>query len=139
MPQGEQFRNHRALFHDKSIGRKDLLFFFSWLKDKGVKHIIKVIVQDATDSHCDEVIETCLSGVQIDILDWSKPDLDPEMLCTAVPDVKELHLRWGGNNAVLRAWGEAEGLRMLKDLRTIYLYQDQVGACCSISSIQLRC
>ncbi|KAF9883913.1 hypothetical protein FE257_002656 [Aspergillus nanangensis] len=122
---GEYLREHRELFHTKGIGRKDLLFFFGWLKDKGVKHIIKVIVQDSTDPHDDEVIRRCLSPFRIDVLDWSKPDLDPEMLCAAVPNVQELHLRWNGNNAVLRSWGEAEGLRLLKELRKIYLHHDQ--------------
>lgn len=126
MPRRETFDEHRAFYHSKTNGRKDLLFFFSWLKDKGVKHIIKVIVQDTTDPHCDEVIEKCLSPFRIDVLDWSKPDLDPEMLHTACPDVKELHLRWGGNNAILRSWSELEGLRRLRDLCKIYLYYDQV-------------
>ncbi|KAL3702989.1 hypothetical protein TMatcc_010176 [Talaromyces marneffei ATCC 18224] len=124
---GETFREHRSLYNSKTIGRRDLLFFFSWLKDKGVKHIIKVIVQDSTDCHCDEVIEKCLSPFHIDVLDSSKLDLDPEMLYNACPDVKELlHLRWGANNAILRAWGEPEGLRRLKLLNKIYLYYDQV-------------
>lgn len=126
IPRGESFREHRGLYNAKTIGRKDLLFFFSWLKDKGVKHIIKVIVQDSTDCHCDEAIEKCLSPFRIDVLDWSKPDLDPEMLCNACSDIKELHLRWGANNAILRAWGEPEGLRRLKLLDKIYLYYDQV-------------
>jgi hypothetical protein len=126
IPRGESFREHRGLYNSKTIGRKDLLFFFSWLKDKGVKHIIKVIVQDSTDCHCDESIEKCLSPFRIDVLDWSKPDLDPEMLCNACSDIKELHLRWGANNAILRAWGEPEGLRRLKLLEKIYLYYDQV-------------
>lgn len=84
-------------------------------------------MHDSTDSHSDEVIEKCLSSFRVDNLDWSKPDLDPEMLCNACPDVKELHLRWCGNNAILRAWGELEGLRRLKDLRTIYLYHETVS------------
>ncbi|QGA22293.1 hypothetical protein EYB26_010009 [Talaromyces marneffei] len=128
LPRGETFREHRSLYNSKTIGRRDLLFFFSWLKDKGVKHIIKVIVQDSTDCHCDEVIEKCLSPFHIDVLDSSKLDLDPEMLYNACPDVKELlHLRWGANNAILRAWGEPEGLRRLKLLNKIYLYYDQTS------------
>ncbi|KAJ5087242.1 hypothetical protein N7456_010858 [Penicillium angulare] len=111
----------------KMRGRKDLLFFFNWLKDKGVKHIIKVIVDDFKDPHSDEVIDQCLSPFTIDILDWSKPDLDPEMLYNACPKVQELILRWGGNNAILRAWSEPEGLRRLKDLRKITLKYDQAS------------
>ncbi|KAL4787868.1 hypothetical protein BJX76DRAFT_353902 [Aspergillus varians] len=127
IPRGETFQRHKALFQSKTGGRKDLLFFFSWLKDKKVKHIINLVVHDAFDSHDDDAIEACLSGIRIDGLDWSKPDLDPEMLCSACPDVKELHLTWGGNNAILRAWGEPEGLRTLKDLEQIHLYYDQTS------------
>ncbi|KAL2817706.1 hypothetical protein BDW59DRAFT_131874 [Aspergillus cavernicola] len=127
IPRGETFQRHKGLFQSKAGGRKDLLFFFSWLKDKKVKHIINLVVHDPIDSHDDEAIETCLSGFRIDVLDWSKPDLDPEMLCSACPDVKELHLRWGGNNAILRAWGEPEGLRTLKNLEQIYLYYDETS------------
>lgn len=126
IPNARYFREHKEFYRSETIGRKDLLFFFSWLKDKNVKHIIKVNVQDHTDPHCDEVIEKALSSFRIDILNWSKPDLDPEIICNACPYVKELHLHWGGNNAVLRAWSEPEGLRQLKDLRTIVLCYDQV-------------
>ncbi|KAL4864041.1 hypothetical protein BDV12DRAFT_205945 [Aspergillus spectabilis] len=127
IPRGETFQRHRELFQSSSGGRKDLLFFFSWLKDKKVKHIISLVVRETVDPHGDDVIEACLSGFRIDILDWSKPDLDPEMLCSACPDVKELHLGWGGNNAILRAWGEPEGLRTLGKLELIYVYYDQTS------------
>ncbi|KAL4905616.1 hypothetical protein BDW74DRAFT_185133 [Aspergillus multicolor] len=97
------------------------------LKDKKMKHIINLVVHDIVDPHDDDIIEACLSGFRIDVLDWRKPDLDPEMLCRACPDVKVLHLRWGGNNAILRAWGESEGLRTLKTLEQIYLYYDETS------------
>ncbi|KAL5041266.1 hypothetical protein BDW71DRAFT_212292 [Aspergillus fruticulosus] len=126
IPRGETFQQHKILFQSKSGGRKDLLFFFSWLKDKKVKHIINLVVHEDVDPHDDEVIQTCLSMFRIDSLDWSKPDLDPEMLCSALGEVNELHLHWGGNNAILRAWGEPEGLRALKGLEKIHLYHDEV-------------
>ncbi|GKZ19601.1 hypothetical protein AbraIFM66951_002875 [Aspergillus brasiliensis] len=113
-----------------SAERKDLLFFFLWLKKKKVKHIIHLTVDDYKDPHDDEVIHKCLSGLRVDVLDWSKPDLDPEMLCAACPEVRELHLRWGGNNAILRAWGEPDGLRTLPCLRKIHLYYNKnLGKC----------
>ncbi|KAL3472351.1 hypothetical protein BJX99DRAFT_249704 [Aspergillus californicus] len=130
---GETFQQHKELFHSKSSGRKDLLFFFSWLKDKNVKHIINLVVRDVVDPHGDDAIEACLSGICVDSLDWSKPDLDPEMLRTACPDIKELHLAWGGNNAILRAWAEPEGLRTLAKLEQIYVYHDEHKACNSRS------
>ncbi|KAL4935211.1 hypothetical protein BDV06DRAFT_234533 [Aspergillus oleicola] len=114
---GEAFQRHKELFQSKSGGHKDLLFSFSWLKDKKVKHIINLVVRDTVDPHGDDAIEACLSGFY----------LDPEMLCSACPDVKELHLEWGGNNAILRAWTEAEGLRTLEKLEQIYVYYDQTS------------
>ncbi|KAL4992920.1 hypothetical protein BDV10DRAFT_198732 [Aspergillus recurvatus] len=98
IPRGKTFQQHEAIFKSTTSGRKDLIFFFSWLKDKKVKHIIKLIVDDSTDSHGDDAIEACLSKFH------------PEMLCNAFANVNELHLHWSGNNAVLRAWSEAEGL-----------------------------
>ncbi|RDW68846.1 uncharacterized protein DSM5745_08606 [Aspergillus mulundensis] len=129
IPRGETFQRHKDLLQSKSGGRKDLLFFFAWLKDKKVKHIINLTVHDFVDPHDDEVIEACLTGFRVDVLDWLKPDLDPEMLCNAFPDVRELHLRWGGNNAILRAWGEPEGLRALKNLEHVYLYYNEASDC----------
>lgn len=137
IPRGETFRKHKDLFESKTSGRKDLLFFFDWLKDNNVKHIIDLTVHDSTDCHSDDVIKSCLSGLRIDNLNWSKPDLDPEMLCTACPDVKELHLHWGGNNAILRAWGEPEGLRTLKNLQRIYLYYNQVLLCFAVFDLSM--
>lgn len=125
-PRGETIKQLKEVYQSKTRGRKDLLFFFSWLKDRKVKHIINLIVEDTKDSHADDAIEACLSGLRVDVLDWSKPDLDPEMLYNACPDVRELHLYWGGNNAILRAWAEPAGLPMLKSLERIYLYYDQV-------------
>ncbi|OJJ01280.1 hypothetical protein ASPVEDRAFT_82804 [Aspergillus versicolor CBS 583.65] len=124
-PRGETIKQLKEVYQSNTRGRKDLLFFFSWLKDKKVKHIINLIVEDTKDSHADDAIEACLSGLRVDVLDWSKPDLDPEMLYSACPDVRELHLYWGGNNAILRAWAEPAGLPMLKSLERIYLYYDQ--------------
>lgn len=118
---------HGEFWKSKSTGRKDLLYFFNWLHRKKVKHIIRLHVDESHDSlHCEEAIEKALHPFHIDILSWSKPDLDPDMLCRACPDVQELHLRWSGNNAVLRSWSEADGLRRLKHLSRVCIYYDEV-------------
>jgi hypothetical protein len=128
------------------LGRKDMQYFFEWLYAKGVRHIIRVCVEDLGDSgekvHSDQAIQKCLEKFVIERLDWSKTDLDPETILhvssrveketstpenqggtEAAPDrqLKELHLRWSGSNAVLRAWSEPEGLAMLPHLKKIIL------------------
>ncbi|KAF1954929.1 hypothetical protein CC80DRAFT_594587 [Byssothecium circinans] len=68
-------------------GRRDMLQFFQWLYDKGVRNIIKVIVEDGATHeaspvareilpHSDEVIVQALTRFEIEILDWRKVPLD---------------------------------------------------------------
>lgn len=122
------FRSYEELYKSNTIGRNDFLFFFAWLStEKGVKQIIKLVVDDFENPHSDDIIEKCLSLFDIDVLNWSKADLDPEILCTACPRVREIQLRWGGNNAILRAWSERDGLPRLKDLQKITLDYDEVN------------
>lgn len=110
--------------------RSDLKFFFEWLRnEKGVKKILRVIVEDSfEDPHCDEAIETALQGFGVESLEWSKPDLDSKVIYTASPDLTEVSLRWSGNNAILRSWSEPEGLVRLPNLRTVRLLVNQASA-----------
>ena len=105
----------------------DMMFFFEWLREKNVKRILKVIVNDLDEpAHSDEAIEKALSGFEVEILDWQKVDLCPETMYRSSKKLKEVHLRWSGNNTVLRAWSELDGLRRLGDLTKVYLYVKQV-------------
>lgn len=119
-------------------GRSDMLFFFDWLrKEKKVERILKVIVDDSSsEPHSDAAIEKALEGFGVESLEWSKLDLDPETLYNATltktspelpptSQLSEVVLRWSGNNAVLRAWGEPEGLRRLPKLKKVYLFVDE--------------
>ncbi|KAL7793940.1 subtilisin-like protein [Trichoderma afarasin] len=129
------------------LGRKDMVHFFNWLYEKGVRHIVRVTVNDSGDPgekiHTDQSIQQCLERFVVESLDWQKTDLDPETILRvsakslekAVPtsedpknvellpdrQLRELRLRWSGNNAVLRAWGEPEGLPMLPRLERVHL------------------
>lgn len=106
-----------------------MIFFFDWLREKGVKRILKVIVDDLEGpAHSDEAIEKVLHGFDVEILDWRKVDLCPELICKASRKMKEVYLRWSGNNAVLRAWSEPDGLKKLEDLTKIHLYIKQVSS-----------
>jgi hypothetical protein len=123
-------------------GRDDLKLIFNWLKDdkqKKVKTCLKVIVDDLKEpAHHDEAIEECLDGVGVEIWDWRKMDISPEVIKKVAPDVREVHLYWSGNHTVLRGWSELDGLRQLKKLETIHLHPYQVistkCSCCIIST-----
>jgi hypothetical protein len=69
----------------EAAGRSDMLFFFEWLrKEKGVKRILKVIVDDIHPDeppHSDEAIERCLRGMGVEELAWQKDNMDPETIC----------------------------------------------------------
>lgn len=119
---------HCSIRRSDGLGRTDLIILFTWLKEtKSVKTILKVIVEDlAEPSHSDEAIETCLSGMGVEVWDWRKTDLCSEVIYRVSPDTRELHLYWTGRNAVLRGWSEAEGLKKLRKLEQVYLHVLQV-------------
>jgi hypothetical protein len=103
-------------------GRSDLTFFFDWLYQKNVRHILKVTVDDLKDPpHSDKAIEESLRRFQVETLDWRRVDLCPETLYNSCRSVRELYLRWSGNRAILRAWGEPEGLPRLGKLEKVHL------------------
>ncbi|KAK1527166.1 uncharacterized protein CCOS01_07428 [Colletotrichum costaricense] len=110
----------------------DHLQFFNWFREWGVRKIFKVVVFDGDHPHRDEEVEKALAGFvrgkkkypsfDVEILDWHKEDLCPEVIQTATPQVRELHLHWSGRNSVLRGWSEPEGLPALEYLQKVYIY-----------------
>lgn len=136
------------------FGRKDMKYFFDWLYNKGVRHIIALSVEDSSDPgekvHSDQVIQESLERFTIERLDWRKTDLDPETILhigskasragysttgneknsQPIPQqLRQLSLKWSGSNSVLRAWSEPEGLSLLPRLQRINIYKpssDQV-------------
>lgn len=116
----------------------DQLLFFEWLQVKmGIKKIFRVVVDDTRAPHSDEEIINVLAGkgtrgrarlqsFDVEILDWRKTDLCPVVVQSAAPNLRELHLRWSGSNAVLRGWSEPEGLPKLEQLKTIHLHYIEV-------------
>lgn len=133
-------RNGRKAPRPRAPGRQDMEFFFDWLYNKGVRRILKVEVDDGDKiPHSDEAICNSLARIVVEHLDWSKPDLDPHIIrqissnteiCNSDPEInlagarnelRELTLKWSGNNAVLRSWSEFEGLPQLPKLRVVNL------------------
>ena len=70
------------------------------------------------EPHCDEAIEMALDGLEVEILNWKKPDLCSDVLGNAVNGVKELYLYSSGNNDVLRSWSAGDGLAKLPKVST---------------------
>lgn len=104
------------------VGRRDLQFFFNWLRAKGVRHIINVHVDDMTmPPHSDEAIVSALEHIRVDKLDWKKLDMDPRAILSIgkTSGLREVSLQWSGNNAVLQAWSELEGLPLLHTLSKV--------------------
>jgi hypothetical protein len=108
-------------------GRTDLVLLFKWLRnEKGVKTILKVIVEDLQEpAHSDEAIEDALEGAGVEDWDWRKTDLCSEVIYKVAPKARIVHLYWSGNNPTLRGWSEAEGLAKLKDLEKVILNSRQ--------------
>ncbi|PNP41525.1 hypothetical protein TGAMA5MH_06626 [Trichoderma gamsii] len=127
-------------------GRKDMKYFFDWLYNKGVRHIITLSVEEIPGEkvHSDRAIQESLERFTIERLDWRKPDLDPvtilhigskaagtqtftndnENSTQPIPQqLRQLSLKWSGSNSVLRAWSEPEGLPLLPRLQRIYIYK----------------
>jgi ankyrin repeat protein len=108
-------------------GRSDLVYVFNQLRAKGVKTVLKVIVDDLQKpSHSEDAIEEALKGLGIEIWDWKRPDLCSEVIYNVAPKAREVHLHWSGNNAVLRGWAEERGLKRLTELRDLHLSVEQV-------------
>ncbi|EXA41585.1 hypothetical protein NW756_010087 [Fusarium oxysporum] len=109
-------------------GRSDLVHIFDQLRNKGVETVLRVFVQDSdpdSPSHSDEAIEKAIQGMGVEVWDWNKTDLCTEVIVTAAPKAREVHLYWSGNNAVLRGWSEAGGLAKLPELGLVKLHIQQ--------------
>ncbi|KAI0902147.1 hypothetical protein F4806DRAFT_445844 [Annulohypoxylon nitens] len=108
-------------------GRTDMKPLFKWMRDeKKVQTILKVIVDDLQQpAHSDDSIKFCLTGMGVEIWQWKKFDLSPEVIQSIAPGVRIVHLYWSGNNTVLLGWSAPEGLRQLKQLEEVHLHVQQ--------------
>lgn len=113
-------------------GRQDHKMVLDWLKEEGngVKRIVNLTVDDNNPpdlSHNDDTIEEALKGLEIlKRWDWQRLDLSSEILRITAKDVSEVVLYWSGSNAVLRGWGEQEGLNSLEKLEKLTINGVQV-------------
>jgi hypothetical protein len=114
---------------DSGAGRADMVALFGWLYKKGVRTVIKVVVDDRKGTpHGDEAVEKALSKFDIEILDWRKVDMDPRTIWQGCREsnIRQIHYWWSGKNKALSVCGEADGLVRLKNLRRVCIHQHQV-------------
>ncbi|KAK3400893.1 hypothetical protein B0T20DRAFT_154676 [Sordaria brevicollis] len=104
----------------------NIIKVFQWLKGKGVKKILKVVVEDNPNRFCsEETIETCLKSMEeIRFLNWNKRDLAVPTLSHA-KNLTELTLYSSGINAVLHHWSDQTGLITLPKLRKVHLHVEK--------------
>lgn len=69
----------------------------------------------------DDMIETALSGFDVEDWDWGTQDVCAEMIKQAAPNVKTLRLYWSGNAGVLDSWSASDGLVQLRELLEVTL------------------
>ncbi|PTB76170.1 hypothetical protein M440DRAFT_1462969 [Trichoderma longibrachiatum ATCC 18648] len=88
------------------------------------------------DDVLQSAIQSCLSQLTVERLDWQKVDLDLKDIYEAVLQwlesnpranqypLRDLSLRWSGNIGVLRSWTDKELLKFLR-LERIYLFKPE--------------
>lgn len=121
-----KFNEKHSFIDEKLRGRQDMVYFFEWLHQKGVRRVLTVIVDDIKNPHSDEAIEKSLKNLKVEVLDWQKLDLCPQTIQRVGGDLKELHLHWSGSNAALRGWSGPDGLRKITTLDVVHLHIRQV-------------
>jgi hypothetical protein len=120
--------NHKFVALKEDNGCTDITFLFDWLwHSKGVRRIMNVTMEDRQQPHSDEAIERCLERFRVESLDWQKIDLCPGVIATVGSHLRNISLHWSGHNAVLRGWGEPEGLSKCPQLQSITLHFDSVS------------
>ena len=91
-----------------------------WLRrKKKVSEIIRLRVPGSTPrAETEEVIESALEGISVDVLDWRVLDLSIDIILRGrTRDVQELHLYSSGNWGVLQQWSGVEGVTLLQKVR----------------------
>lgn len=98
-------------------GRQDFKRIFDLLHEKGVKKIIRLMVDDdEVCPHTDEIIEG-LHRFEIEDWEWKKVDISSVVLQKAAAHAQQVRLWSSGNHSVLRDWSSCDGLKELKRVR----------------------
>ncbi|KAI1126473.1 hypothetical protein F5Y10DRAFT_293712 [Nemania abortiva] len=84
--------------------------------------IVYLVVDESIDHPCsDDMIESSLSGIEVDTLDWRKTDMHVQVIVNAVPHVQCLHLYSSGNQGILLSWSAPDALPSLLNLKKVII------------------
>ena len=114
--------NQKTLSEDSRLERQESFWILSWLRKKGVKSILKLVVPDCrTNPLNEENLGKCLEGFEVEELNWRRLDLGIEPIVTLAPTLAVLHLYSSGNWAVLCHWVSKDGLERLEKVRMLIM------------------
>ncbi|KAI5924907.1 hypothetical protein F4810DRAFT_102221 [Camillea tinctor] len=114
----ETFKENSHFKHEHT----DVFKVLKWLREKGVRSIIKLKVPDRlVNPHNDQKIAEHVKMFEVEILDWKILDLSISIFKDKeVKDrIRELHLYSSGNRAVISHWFSDEGIKSLKKLESL--------------------
>jgi hypothetical protein len=107
---------------DLKARRNGLKLFFEDMKNRGLKSIMELQVDESIDHPCpDTVIKSTLRGLKIDTLDWRKTDMCAQVIIYAAKHVRSLHLYCSGNRAILMNWSATDGLPKLPNVSHLHI------------------
>jgi len=102
------------LSHTICKGYKNYGSVFDWLRKKGVRKIINLIVEDNERlPHSDAAIIAALEGIEVETWDWKQDDLCSDTIVSAARDAQTVFLYSSGKKAVLQSWCSNKGLNRL--------------------------
>ena len=106
--------SQEPLSTDQRRDRQEVPLILSWLRQKGVERILKLVVPDSRANALDkDNICTCLEGLAVEDLNWQRLDLGIEPIESLASTLGILHLYSSGNWAVLIHWVSEGGLEKL--------------------------
>ena len=107
--------SQKTLSEDSKTERQEIPLILLWLRQKGVKTILRLVVPDCRMNPLnEEAISKCLEDFEVEELNWRRLDLGIEPIVSLAPTLAVLHLYSSGNWAVLCHWVSKEGLERLK-------------------------
>lgn len=111
--------------HKVNGPRDDVNKILHWLsRRKGVKKILELRVIDSErQPHVEEKIADAVRELDVEILNWYRPDLSIDCILEAAPNVEELHL-YSCNWTSLSQWTSEEGAIVLPKVRAFVLVID---------------
>ncbi|KAM0520616.1 hypothetical protein ACHAPE_003013 [Trichoderma viride] len=106
------------------IGRSTLISVFDKLASVGIRHILRLHVDDREGvPHTDAAIERAIRGadsfslgktrekaIKVESWDWRKPDLSIDVISFAAPDATHVNIYWSGNQTILKGWAYLDGI-----------------------------